>query len=114
MTTQEKIKRINERGFVEESRGEINLLGTSFQGNINCSYKVLKSLFGKESENDGYKIDACWEVLTPAGPAHIYNYKDGKNYLGKEGTPKTKITEWHIGGGDKNTYAWVCFAILAY
>lgn len=107
-----KGKRIDELGLVQPHYSAIEIGGTYFQGNFTTTYKILKKLFGEEVENDGYKVDAHWVVETPAGPASIYNYKDGKNYLGGKGTPKTKIMEWHIGGNNINAYAWVCFAIL--
>ena len=27
----------------------------------------------------------------------IYNYKDGKNYLGDEGLDAGNLTDWHVG-----------------
>lgn len=78
---------------------EINYNGTSLQGYIDVSYKALKRIFGKPMDGDGYKVDAEWEVeLSDGDVATIYNYKDGKNYNGIVGTPKTKIRDWHVGG----------------
>ena len=107
-------KQIDIRGFVIPYRGEVDLNGTSLMGEFEVTYKEIKRIFGKENDVfDSYKSDASWKVMTPAGPASIYNYKNGKNYLGKEGTPKTNITEWHIGAHNINAYAWVCFALFA-
>lgn len=76
--------------------------GTSLQGYITAGYFDLKRLFGKPTDGDKYKTDAEWEIEFSDGTvATIYNYKDGKNYCGSEGTPKTKITEWNIGGRTK-------------
>jgi hypothetical protein len=73
--------------------------GTCLQGYITVSYSTLKRIFGKPTVGDGHKTDAEWEIEFADGTvATIYNYKDGKNYCGSEGTAKTKITEWHIGG----------------
>lgn len=73
--------------------------GTSLQGYITADFKVLKKLFGKPTDGDGYKVDAEWCLEFSDGVvATIYNYKDGKNYNGARGTPKTQITEWHVGG----------------
>jgi hypothetical protein len=74
--------------------------GGSLQGYIDASYKDLKKVFGNPSEDfDNYKCDAEWNVKFDDGTyATIYNYKDGKNYCGKDGIPKTKIRDWHIGG----------------
>jgi len=69
------------------------------QGYITADYAVLKKVFGKPGVGDGYKTDAEWELKFSDGVyATIYNYKDGKNYNGASGTPKTQITDWHVGG----------------
>ena len=67
--------------------------------------------FGEPSSNgDGYKVDAEWilrvsEVNSEGSivyqfPMTIYNYKDGRNYLGDRGLEVEDITNWHIGGRD--------------
>lgn len=77
------------------------LNGTSLQGYIDISYKELVDKLGKPQDGDGYKVDAEWIVEFEDGTvATIYNYKDGKNYNGSSGTPKTKIRDWHIGGAN--------------
>lgn len=84
------------------------LNGTSLQGYIEISYKELVEKLGKPNDGDGYKVDAEWCVEFEDGTvATIYNYKDGKNYNGSSGTPKTKITDWHIGGNDERSYKQV-------
>lgn len=81
---------------------DINCCGTHYQGNLTADYAKLKKLFGQPSDGDGYKVDAEWDVEFSDGTvATIYNWKDGKNYCGSHGTPKTKITDWHIGGMSK-------------
>ena len=87
--------------------------GGHLQGYIDIDYATLKKLFGQPGNSDGYKVDAEWEINTPAGNASIYNYKDGKNYLGSKGTPKTKIRDWHIGGNNENVVAWI-YAYVFY
>lgn len=74
--------------------------GTSFQGNIDESYQKLKKVFGPANSNgDGHKVDVEWILQFEDGTiATIYNYKNGRNYLGSEGLPKTKIEDWHVGG----------------
>jgi hypothetical protein len=80
--------------------------GTSLQGYINADYKVLKKVFGKASEGDGYKVDAEWLLVFSDGVvATIYNYKDGKNYNGRSGLNKTEITDWHVGGNSARAVA---------
>lgn len=89
-------------------------IGTSLQGEILLTFAELKAAFGKPTSGDGYKVDAQWILRDPETGtlATIYNYKDGKNYLGSSGTPKTKITEWHIGGRDKQAVHLV-YSLLA-
>ena len=73
--------------------------GTSLMGYIEASYAKIVSIFGIPDDGDGYKVDAKWGIkLTSGHIATIYNYKDGKNYNGEEGTDVELITDWHIGG----------------
>ena len=74
--------------------------GTSLKGMIYTDYSVLVEVFGKEHSNgDGYKVDAEWMLQFSNGVvATIYNYKDGKNYCGRNGLAKKHLTDWHIGG----------------
>ena len=82
--------------------------GTHLQGYVDVTYARLRKIFGEESElGDDYKCDANWEVQTPFGVATIYNYKDGKNYLGKDGMAVKDITEWHVGGHNAESYECV-------
>jgi hypothetical protein len=88
--------------FYTHNDKEIDCIGTHLQGEITTTYAQLKALFGQPHDGDGYKVDAEWEIEFADGTvATIYNWKDGKNYNGKHGLPKTKITDWHIGGNDK-------------
>lgn len=86
--------------------------GTSLMGRIDVSYKELVNIFGKPNElGDDYKVDAMWLIFTPDGVATIYNYKDGKNYLGNEGLAIKDITDWHIGGKNKEVVTWIKKAV---
>jgi len=88
------------------SRGRA--MRTSLQGYVRVSYARLVKSFGKPLKGDGYKTDAEWVLKAPDGTiATIYNYKDGKAYLGRKGKPVSKITDWHIGGKKKAAVAWV-------
>lgn len=90
----------------------VRIDGTHLQGEIKCSYTMIKKAFGKPSEGDGYKTDAEWDILFDDGlVATIYNYKNGRNYLGKKGTPKTRIENWHVGGRDQGIIARVWYII---
>lgn len=81
--------------------------GTYLQGHLNCTYAEVCAILGTEDEDggDSYKVDAEWvrTLKLPDGESLVftlYNYKDGKNYLGDEGFEKEQITDWHIGGRD--------------
>jgi hypothetical protein len=75
------------------------LVGTSLVGGIEVSYKKLVKLLGKpNSLGDEYKTDAEWCIVINGKIMTIYNYKDGKNYNGRNGIATTKLTDWHIGG----------------
>jgi hypothetical protein len=60
-------------------------------------------LFGKPHDFfDDFKCDAEWYVEFDDGTvATIYNWKNGRNYLGDDAPPVEAITSWNIGG---NTY----------
>lgn len=79
----------------------INSNMTSLQGRITATYAQLVSTFGEPLKEgfDDYKSDAEWLVQFEDGiVATIYNWKDGKNYCGHEGTSTEFITDWHVGG----------------
>ena len=81
----------------------INSNMTHLQGCITASYTQLVATFGMPMKDgfDDYKSDAQWLVQFKDGTvATIYNWKNGKNYCGDEGTPTAQIREWHIGGYD--------------
>jgi hypothetical protein len=85
---------------------------TWLQGRITVKYKRLVQTFGPPTDKgDGYKVDAEWELATPDGAARVYNWKDGLNYNGAEGTPTEDITDWHIGGKTKAVVDWVLEAL---
>jgi hypothetical protein len=82
----------------------INGCGTSLQGYIKISYDDLVKLFGEPQASDGYKVDAQWVIKSFNGTViTIYNYKDGINYNGPEGTPTKDIINWHIGGENQKS-----------
>ena len=76
------------------------LNGSSLQGYIHGEYDDLVESFGEPTlETDEYKTDAEWildfgdDLLIT-----IYNYKNGKNYLGADGLNVRDIKHWHVGG----------------
>ena len=79
-----------------------DISGTSLQGYLNASYDKIVKVLGEPHENyDDGKIDAEWNFKINSHVVTLYNYKDGKNYLGSEGADIKDITIWHIGGHDK-------------
>ena len=87
--------------------------GSSLCGEIKINYQDLVKVFGKpSSEGDAYKVDAEWELEFEDGTiATIYNWKNGQNYCGKNGTPVKYITNWHIGGMSRNSVKCVLDAL---
>ena len=64
-----------------------NIYGTSLQGYIKASYEQLLKAFGPPNPNlcDNYKTDVEWAFEFADGTvATLYNWKNGKNYLGDE------------------------------
>ena len=82
---------------------ENSSIGTSYQTEITTSYKRLVKLLGKpNSRGDRYKMDAEWVISINNKVLTIYNWKDGKNFLGSKGLPLSKISCWHIGAHNKD------------
>lgn len=72
---------------------------TSLKGSITTTYAKLVKRYGEPHESDGYKSDAEWVIEWEDGViGTIYNWKNGKNYLGDEGEEVENITDWNIGG----------------
>lgn len=83
--------------------------GTSFKGYMYARYDQLVPAFGepRRSDHSDNKVDVEWIIDTPYGVATIYNYKDGKAYLGQSGLSPEEIYEWHVGGKKSEVYEWV-------
>jgi hypothetical protein len=90
---------VEESGKISFNTQEIEWKPTCLKGYINTTYANLIAKLGQPNvKSDGYKTDAEWWLITPAGMMTIYNYKDGTNYLGAEGLKVSEITDWHVGG----------------
>lgn len=79
--------------------------GTSLQGRVKASYDDLVKAFGEPVLCEGFKTDAEWiiefrdvEKFNEVVVATIYNYKNGKSYLGEAGKEVEDITDWNVGG----------------
>jgi len=85
--------------FETHNETEVRVAGTCLQGYINATYQELIDVFGKPTKSDGYKVDAEWLIEFEDGTvATVYNWKNGLNYCGADGTPVEYITRWNVGG----------------
>jgi hypothetical protein len=92
----------------------IHTSGTCLRGHITTSYANLVDVFGQPMKDgfDDYKSDAEWVVQFEDGSvATIYNYKNGMNYCGSEGTPTHRIHDWNIGGYDTAVVTYIIDAL---
>ena len=75
-----------------------NINGTSLKGYIEIPYLELVSKLPATIPSDEYKTDVNWGLEFEDGTiATIYNWKNGKNYLGEKGLDIENITKWNIG-----------------
>ena len=86
-----------------------NVGGTFLRGYIKASYEQLLKSFGEphDPNGDNYKTDVEWAFEFADGTiATLYNWKNGKNYLGEaEGLELNDIYEWHVGGFSEKAVA---------
>ena len=84
----------------------INTCGTSLMGYLPkpTTYENIVKAFGEPFFNKGgYKTDAEWAIEFDDGEiATIYNWKNGKNYCGDDGTEIKLITDWNVGGNSQD------------
>ena len=74
-----------------------------YVGEFEANYSTLCKHFGKPQPGsaDG-KTDAIWYLEFENGlKATIYNWKNGKSYLGKAGLDLENIKEWNVGAIDR-------------
>lgn len=90
----------------------LDISGTSYQGYLTASYDDLVAVFGEPNGFECDKTDAEWWLQTPAGIATIYNWKNGKNYLGYYGANVKDITHWHVGGHNSEVVDLIVTKIL--
>ena len=77
--------------------------GGSFSlGQIHITHKELVSLFGEPMRGFD-KSDAEWAITFNHRVVTIYNWKNGTNYLGEEGSPIQGITCWNVGGYEQES-----------
>jgi len=63
--------------------------------------KMIKMLGEPSGVCDDYKTDVEWRIKFDDVPLYVYNYKDGVNYNGLSGIPNAYLSDWHIGGEDR-------------
>ena len=93
--------------FKTHNQADIDDACTGYVGKITTTFSELKKKFGKPNiiVEKGEKTDAEWLIQFENGViATIYNYKNGKNYVGNSGIATSKITDWHIGGHVEDAY----------
>ena len=80
-------------------------------GSFDAPFSYVRAILGepiykKDFPNGpGYKSDVVWQIIVKSNPIEIvrvYNYKDGKNYLGDEGKEVEQITYWKIGSNNRD------------
>jgi hypothetical protein len=76
---------------------------------VECSYTTLIQFFGEPFVPFETKLDVAWDVEFEDGTvATIYNWKNGKRYLGeKEGLALHEIKQWNVGGYDAKAVEYV-------
>ena len=86
--------------FITHRDDFIDVNFTSLQGYLDVSYDDLCKVFGPHhTDVDDMKCDAGWDLMFEDGTvACIYNWKNGRNYLGSDGQDIKDITRWNIGG----------------
>lgn len=109
--------------YETHNESKIAIGGTFLQGYLEASYEKLVSLFGQPTKGDEYKTDAEWIIRFPMPEGEvskeadhglvctIYNWKNGKNYCGKDGEEVESMTEWNVGGHRKEAL-WQLMKLL--
>ena len=68
-------------------------------GHLSCSFDRLVELFKEPLAGDGRESDVMWQIILSNFHAiSIYNYKNGKAYMNKDGLEVHNITIWTVGG----------------
>ena len=80
-----------------------NTSGTSGKGSFICEYKTLVKVLGQPLKgSDDFKTQAEWDIIYKDGTiTTIYDWKQGKGYLGEEGIEPKEVIEWNVGGNEE-------------
>lgn len=71
---------------------------------LHASYEELVEKLGvpEDVSRKTYKVDVQWDVEDNHGrELSVWNYKNGPNYWGEDGTPVGEITSWSAGGSEE-------------
>ena len=100
--------------FKTHNDSDIDVNGTSHQGEISETFENLLKVFGTPmGASDDGKVDVEWNIKFNDGVvATIYNWKNGPNYCGETGLHHNQIFEWHVGGFDQRALEQVVYALL--
>ena len=78
-------------------------------GSFDAPFSYVRAILGEPiyKNGDGIddKSDVIWQIIVKSNPIElitVYNYKDGKNYLGDEGKEVEQITYWKIGSNNRD------------
>ena len=80
-----------------------NISGTHLVGYLTIKFSDLVECFGNPHYlgGEGDKVDAEWAFEIDNIIVTLYNWKNGKAFLGNEGQDIENITDWNIGGKSK-------------
>lgn len=89
---------------------DINTDDVKFQGVIDANYNDLVKVFGEPLEGDKYMTDAQWKLklVIDKDTTHsllLYNFKNGKNYLGDDGLAVERIPNWNVSSSEPEVNA---------
>ena len=88
-------KKITLSGEIKSTTQKINVGCTGLMGYISIPFYDLETAFGNPIQNKfESKVNVEWHIMTPFGPATIYDWKlpQGSHYENN--------TTWNIGGKD--------------
>ena len=81
--------------------------GSSRTLTVYATFEELLNKLGrpKDVSEETYKVDVEWNFFDAdtGRSLHIWNYKNGPNYLGEDGTPVAEIEKWS-GDGSKELF----------
>ena len=100
--------------YKTHNQTEINADFTYMISRMIATYDELVTIFGPPMPGDGSKVDAEWRLkFADDTVVTIYNWKNGRAYLGPKGVPKELIGVWNIGGKSSRAYDLLSLVVLA-